>query len=256
MSRYRSRWLIVVLLLGCYRHDTAMLREAQLQRAQRSSVDCGDAQPNEPTQPFHDCTVAAFQSRQPFHARFWRQGIDSHLASGVALDATGKLFLYRFDNSPCGAPGRCRASLQISQCAQPYIRESASGKQLACGEPSFNPPPATSSADPPSVEITRNVRSTETPMRVGGDVTAPRVIHRVEPRYEKCKDITLSGVPVLEAVIDVDGRVRDVHLIRAVHPCIDQSVVEAVKQWRFEAGTLNGRPVPTIFNMTMYIHFK
>jgi TonB family protein len=248
-------WLVAVLLVACYRHNPAILREAQLLRAQDSSVDCGDASPHESTQSVHDCMVGAFQERQPFHGRLWKQGIDSNVASGLALDPSGNLFLYRFDTSPCGAPGRCRPSLEEIICARPYVRKDATGEQLACAHPSFNDsPPRETTPRAATQNIT--AASAAVPMRVGGDVEPPRAIHRVEPRYDECKNISLSGTPVLEAVIDVDGRVRDIHLIRPIHPCLDQNIVEAVKQWRFEPGTLHGKPVPTILNITVHINFK
>lgn len=213
-----------------------MLRETQLRRTGPSSVDCGDARPAEPARALHECTVLAFDQRRPFHVRFWKQGIDSLVAEGVALDSSGKLYVYRFDNSPCGAPGRCPPSLEETLCARPYVRDEVRGKQLACAAPPFNVPrPA---------------------VRVGGDVKPPRVIHRVEPQFESCGEVTVGGVPILEAIIDVDGTVRELRLLKPIHPCLDRTVVEALKQWRFEPGTLHGRPVPTIYNMTVHIHVQ
>ena len=219
-----------------------MLRRAQLIRAEPSSVDCGDARAGEPAQSLQDCMVSAFERRQPFHARFWKQGIDSTLAAGLALDPGGKLFLYRFDSSPCGAPGRCRPELKETPCMRAYVRQDAAGKQLVCADPPFSIPP---------IRVVD-----QNPMPVGGDVKPPRVIHRVEPQYEACKGITVSAVPLLEAVIDEEGTVRDVRLLKPIHPCLDRNLTEALRQWRFEPGTLHGRPVSVVVTMTVYIHFK
>jgi hypothetical protein len=129
-----------MLVLACYRHDGDKLLEAQLRRVQSSSIDCGDAQPDAPRQAVDACMAAAFEDGRPFHARFWKQGIDSKIASGVAFDPQGTLFVYRFDSSPCGAPGRCQPLLEETPCARSYIWEDSSGKHLACAQPRFNHP--------------------------------------------------------------------------------------------------------------------
>lgn len=93
-------------------------------------------------------------------------------------------------------------------------------------------------------------------MRVGGNVKPPRVLHRVEPKYADCKDVIVSGVPVLEAKIDTEGVVRNIRLLKSIDPCVDRSIIEALKQWRFEPGTLDGRPVPVLYNLIVHIHVK
>ncbi|HEX2832048.1 MAG TPA: energy transducer TonB [Thermoanaerobaculia bacterium] len=242
MSTYVGRCAALFLLLSCYRHDAGVLREAQLQRATSSSIDCGDARAGEPTRRLHDCMVTAFARKQPFHGRFWKQGIDSAVATGLALDPKGQLFSYQFDSAPCGAPGRCKPRLKETRCVRPAVRDTAGGKELLC-------------VDRGSVSTTKKV-STERPMRVGGNVKPPRVIHRVEPKYGDCKDVIVSGVPVLEATIDTEGIVRDLRLLKAIDPCVDRSILEAVRQWRFEPGTLDGRPVPVLYNLIVHIHVK
>ncbi|MGK2858692.1 MAG: energy transducer TonB [Thermoanaerobaculia bacterium] len=93
-------------------------------------------------------------------------------------------------------------------------------------------------------------------MRVTGDVVAPVVIKRVEPDYTQCKGLVLSGVPILEARIDERGAIHDVHILKAVHPCIDNALVASVQQWQFRPGTLNGQPVPVIFNVSVHIRYS
>ena len=96
----------------------------------------------------------------------------------------------------------------------------------------------------------------QTPLRVGGDVVAPVVIKRVEPDYAPCEGLVLSGIPILEATIDERGAIHDVHLLKPVHSCIDDALVASVKQWRFRPGTLDGQPVPVIFNLSVHIHYS
>ena len=93
------------------------------------------------------------------------------------------------------------------------------------------------------------------PYRVGEDVKAPVVIKRVEPRYpEEARANRVSGIVILETVIDRTGAVRDVQVLKPLPFGLDQAAVEAVRQWQFVPGTLDGEPVDVIFNLT--VNFK
>lgn len=90
------------------------------------------------------------------------------------------------------------------------------------------------------------------PVRVGGNVKAPVVITRVEPAYtEIARKARVQGVVILEAIIDRDGRVTDVRVLKPLAMGLDQAAMDAVKQWRFRPGTMGGSPVPVIFNLTV-----
>ena len=56
---------------------------------------------------------------------------------------------------------------------------------------------------------------------------------------------------ILEAIIDTDGRVTDVRVLKPLPMGLDTSAMEAVKRWKFKPGSLNGRPVKVIFNLTV-----
>jgi len=100
--------------------------------------------------------------------------------------------------------------------------------------------------------------SSSKPLHVGGEVKAPVVVKRVEPDVKRCtiQKIHVSGSPVLELVIDEWGVPRDIRILKSSHPCIDQVVMEAARQWRFRPGTLRGKPVPVVFNMIVHLHFE
>ena len=90
------------------------------------------------------------------------------------------------------------------------------------------------------------------PVRVGGDVMAPTVVTRIDPVYtEIARKARISGIVILEAIINTDGNVRDVRVLKPLPMGLDQSALDAVRRWKFKPGTLNGRPVPVIFNLTV-----
>ena len=93
------------------------------------------------------------------------------------------------------------------------------------------------------------------PLRVGGDVKAPVVIERVEPAYPpEAAKARIAGIVIIEAIIDETGRVTDERVLKDLPFGLGDAAVAAVKQWRFRPGTLNGRPVPVLFNLTVSFH--
>jgi len=90
-----------------------------------------------------------------------------------------------------------------------------------------------------------------TPKRVGGDIQAPALIHRVEPEYPiVAVNAKVTGMVILEATVDEQGRVTDVKLLRSII-LLDQAAIKAVKQWRYQPLVLNGAPVPFILVVTL-----
>lgn len=93
------------------------------------------------------------------------------------------------------------------------------------------------------------------PLRVGGDVKAPVTSRRVEPEYtETARAARVAGVVVVEAIIDKQGNVDAVKVVKDLPMGLGAEAVKAVKQWKFKPGTLNGEPVAVIFNLT--VNFK
>ena len=90
------------------------------------------------------------------------------------------------------------------------------------------------------------------PLPVGGDVKAPTVIHRVEPRYPAAMvKMRREGIVIVECIIDRRGAIREARPLRSPHPLLEAAAVEAVRQWRFAPGTLNGNPVDVVFVLTV-----
>lgn len=88
--------------------------------------------------------------------------------------------------------------------------------------------------------------------RVGGVVKAPRVVKRVKPVYtETARKARVSGIVILEIIVDKKGFVRQERVLKPLPFGLDQAAVEAVRQWRFRPGTRYGRPVDVIFDVTV-----
>jgi protein TonB len=95
------------------------------------------------------------------------------------------------------------------------------------------------------------------PVRIGGDVHAPALVKRVEPLYPPfAAAAQLEGLVILEAVVDEEGRVTDVTVLRAAHPLLDQQAIAAVKQWRYSPLKLNGKAHPFVLSVTLSFKLK
>ncbi len=86
---------------------------------------------------------------------------------------------------------------------------------------------------------------------------APRKIVDVTPTYPAngSHSARVEGVVILEAVIDAEGRVESVRVLRSI-PLLDQAAMDAVRQWRFTPTRLNGAPVPIVMTVTVNFTLK
>jgi protein TonB len=91
--------------------------------------------------------------------------------------------------------------------------------------------------------------------RIGGGVTAPSVLSKVEPEYsEEARKAKWQGTVVVSVVVDELGRPRNVKILRSLGLGLDQKAVEAVSQWRFKPGLKDGKPVPVF--ATIEVNFR
>lgn len=92
----------------------------------------------------------------------------------------------------------------------------------------------------------------EGPIRVGGDVTRPTRVSGPNPQYtEIARKARIQGVVIVEAIIDKQGNVTNVKVLKPLPMGLDQAAVDAVKRWKFEPATLNGKPVDVYYNLTV-----
>jgi TonB family protein len=56
----------------------------------------------------------------------------------------------------------------------------------------------------------------------------------------------IQGTVMMDAIVNVDGTVGNVVVVRSLDTehGLDEEAIRTVKQWTFEPGTSNGKPVP------------
>jgi protein TonB len=86
--------------------------------------------------------------------------------------------------------------------------------------------------------------------RVGGGVSSPELINKVEPEFsEEARKAKFMGVVTVQLVVDTKGLPQDVRIIRGVGMGLDEKALEAVRQYRFKPAMESGRPVPVKVNV-------
>ena len=86
--------------------------------------------------------------------------------------------------------------------------------------------------------------------RVGGGVTPPTILFRVDPIYSEAgRKARYEGTVVLEAVVRKDGTIDILRVIRSLGFGLDESAVKALKLWKFRPGMRNGVPVDVALNI-------
>jgi TonB family protein len=80
--------------------------------------------------------------------------------------------------------------------------------------------------------------------RIGGGVSPPSILYKVEPEYsEEARKAKFQGTVLLFVIVDENGKPRDIKIIRPLGLGLDQKAVEAVEKWKFSPGKKDGKPV-------------
>jgi protein TonB len=91
--------------------------------------------------------------------------------------------------------------------------------------------------------------------RVGGGVSQPAVIFKVDPEYsEEARKAKYSGAVMLSIVVDTEGRARDIHVVKSLGMGLDEKAMEAVEKWKFRPGMKGGQPVNV--RATIEVNFR
>jgi protein TonB len=92
---------------------------------------------------------------------------------------------------------------------------------------------------------------TSEPLRAGVQIKAPARIKYVAPVYpEIARRSGVEGIVVIEAIINVEGRVENAHVLRS-HPLLHEAALQAVRSWEYSPTLLNSRPTPVVMTVTV-----
>lgn len=89
-------------------------------------------------------------------------------------------------------------------------------------------------------------------MHVLDDVMKPVKLSGEAPQYsEIAKEARIQGTVILEAIIDKNGDVTRVRPIKSLPLELTDNAIAAVKTWKYEPATLEGKPVSVYYQLTI-----
>jgi hypothetical protein len=138
----------------------------------------------------------------------------------------------------------CIAAMQM----QPVI----SGQQAS---PSSSPSP--DACDAASEKLFGRL-----PARVSVGMKEPKKLKHVTPQYPEVPPGTRgTGVWLGEALIDPEGRVRKVSVLRDLKfeppfPAVSVAIADAILQWKYTPTNIDGKPVPVCMTVSVNIHWR
>jgi TonB family protein len=91
--------------------------------------------------------------------------------------------------------------------------------------------------------------------RVGGGVTAPALLFKVDPEYsEEARKAKYQGAVLLNIEVDPSGKVTNIKVQRSLGLGLDEKAIEAVRKWQFKPGYKDGKPVTVA--VTIEVDFR
>jgi protein TonB len=75
-------------------------------------------------------------------------------------------------------------------------------------------------------------------------LTMPVVISEARPTYTReAMQAKIAGTVNLSCVVETDGTVREVTVLKSLDPALDEQAILAARKWHFQRGTKGGEAV-------------
>ena len=151
-----------------------------------------------------------------------------------------------------------KKSLGAVRLAKPKMRHSAGGQSNGETEPELDLSSETlSTGNSLSTNFSENSKQPAAPaavVPVGGDVKPARLISSVPPGYPAlAKTQHVAGDVRVDALVDATGRVTTMKVVSGPS-LLHQAAMDALRQWKYQAATLDGKAVP--MHLTVTIQFR
>jgi TonB family protein len=110
-------------------------------------------------------------------------------------------------------------------------------------------------AGEPQVQTKQHLDLNAVPMRIGSNVTAPRVTFQVTPTFsEEERKVKRKGEVLVSLWVDEKGKPVQVQVVRGLGNSLDQKSVEAVEQYKFSPAMQDG--VPVLVKLNIAVNFQ
>jgi TonB family protein len=91
--------------------------------------------------------------------------------------------------------------------------------------------------------------------KIGGDVSVPTLISKVEPEYsDAARKDKFQGTTLLAITVGTDGIPSNVRVSQGLRPDLDANAITAIRQWRFRPAIRQGKAVASAADVE--VNFK
>jgi TonB family protein len=94
----------------------------------------------------------------------------------------------------------------------------------------------------------------ETVYDLGPGITPPRVTKQVNPHFSTNRGVRAEGSVLIALVVSSKGFPKDPHVVKGLDKDLDESAVDAVKEWRFAPAQKNGKPIAVRVSVQIQFH--
>jgi periplasmic protein TonB len=94
----------------------------------------------------------------------------------------------------------------------------------------------------------------ETVYDLGPGVSPPRIIKQTSPQYPNGRGVRAVGSVIIALVVSSKGVPKDPHVLKSLDKDLDQSAVDAVKDWRFSPARKDGKAIAVRISLQIEFH--
>jgi TonB family protein len=184
----------------------------------------------------------------------------AQLAKSVDKNASAELSAYKKLAEPAAAaPVAKRASLGEVHLGAPKATRAAGevvgeAEALALNSSGQIVPAGDAMGGGLVAGNTKQPAAPAVPLPIGGDVKAAHLISSVPPVYPSmARSQHIEGQVLIDALVDVNGRVSSMKVVSGP-VLLHQAAMDALRQWKYQAATLDGKAVP--MHLTVTVQFR
>jgi len=91
--------------------------------------------------------------------------------------------------------------------------------------------------------------------RIGGGVSQPSILFKVEPEYsEEARKAKWQGTVMLSVVVSEFGEAKNINVEKSLGLGLDEEAIAAVQKWVFKPGRKAGQPVSVFATIEVTFH--
>ncbi|HTH52387.1 MAG TPA: energy transducer TonB [Edaphobacter sp.] len=132
----------------------------------------------------------------------------------------------------------------------------AAKQRVTLPTPQPTPPPPETASPNTSSPVSDHPDSTRGADALGsGDISIALAKYFPTPRPDLTRlSPGTKGDVVLDIVIDENGKISDLKLVRGIEQTVDETVIATIRQWVFNPANRDGKPIPS--EQELHFHYE